>query len=94
MGLAGVILVTGITPFAVQAMGAAAIPLLVGIQVIGLVVCLCVGEMAAMWPWRTGGTPSYAGECFRPLGQKKALHIGGLSTWSYWLGGSRWRRST
>ena len=86
MGLAGVILVTGITPFAVQAMGAAAIPLLVGIQVIGLVVCLCVGEMAAMWPWRTGGTPSYAGECFRPLGQKKALHIGGLSTWSYWLG--------
>jgi amino acid transporter len=86
MGLAGVILVTGITPFAVQAMGAAAIPLLVGIQIIGLVVCLCVGEMAAMWPWRTGGTPSYAGECFRPLGQKKALHIGGLSTWSYWLG--------
>jgi amino acid transporter len=86
MGLAGVILVTGITPFAVQAMGAAAIPLLVGIQVIGLVVCLCVGEMAALWPHRTGGTPSYAAECFKPLGPKAALHIGGLSTWSYWLG--------
>jgi amino acid transporter len=86
MGLAGVILVTGITPFAVQAMGAAAIPLLIGIQVIGLIVCLCVGELAALWPHRTGGTPSYAGECFRPLGHKAALHIGGLSTWSYWLG--------
>jgi amino acid transporter len=86
MGLAGVILVTGITPFAVQAMGAAAIPLLIGIQVIGLLVCLCMGELAALWPHRTGGTPSYAAECFRPLGQKTALHIGGLSTWAYWLG--------
>jgi amino acid transporter len=86
MGLAGVILVTGITPFAVQAMGAAAIPLLVGIQVIGLVVCLCMGELAALWPHRTGGTPSYAAECFKPLGAKTALHVGGLSTWGYWLG--------
>jgi amino acid transporter len=86
MGLAGIILVTGITPFAVQAMGAAAIPLLIGIQLIGLMVCLCMGELAALWPHRTGGTPSYAAECFKTLGPKKALHIGGLSTWSYWLG--------
>ncbi len=86
MGLAGVILVTGITPFAVQAMGAAAIPMLIGIQLIGLIVCLCVGEMAALWPHRTGGTPSYAAESFKPLGPKAALHIGGLSTWCYWLG--------
>jgi amino acid transporter len=86
MGLAGVILVTGITPFAVQAMGAAAIPLLVGIQIIGLIVCLCMGELAALWPHRSGGTPSYAAECFKPLGVKPALHLGGLSTWSYWLG--------
>src|SRR5271154_5443260 len=86
MGLAGVILVTGITPFAVQAMGAAAIPCLIGVQVIGLVVCLCMGELAALWPHRTGGTPSYAAECFKPLGPKTALHVGGLSTWGYWLG--------
>ena len=86
MGLAGVILVTGITPFAVQAMGAAAIPCLIGIQVIGLVVCLCMGELAALWPHRTGGTPSYAYESFRPLGEPVARHIGGLAGWSYWLG--------
>src|ERR1700691_4486402 len=86
MGLAGVILVTGITPFAVQAMGAAAIPMLIGIQIIGLVVCLCVGEMAALWPHRTGGTPSCACGCLKPGGPKAALHIGGLSTWSYWRG--------
>jgi amino acid transporter len=86
MGLSGVILVTGITPFAVQAMGAGAIPLLIGIQVIGLIVALCMGELAALWPHRSGGTPSYAAECFKPLGNKAGLHIGGLSTWSYWLG--------
>src|SRR5580704_19212612 len=86
MGLAGVILVVGITPFAVQAMGAAAIPALIGIQVVGLVVCLCMGELAALWPHRTGGTPSYAYESFRPLGESTARHIGGVSGWSYWLG--------
>src|ERR1700726_2940316 len=86
MGLAGVILVTGITPFAVQAMGAAAIPCLIGIQVIALVVCLCMGEMAALWPHRTGGTPSYAYEAYKPLGESTARHIGGVSGWSYWLG--------
>ena len=86
MGLAGVILVTGITPFAVQAMGAAAIPCLIGIQIIALVVCLCMGELAALWPHRTGGTPSYAYEAFRPLGESTARHIGGVAGWSYWLG--------
>ncbi len=86
MGLAGVILVVGITPFAVQAMGAAAVPCLIGIQVIGLVVCLCMGELAALWPHRTGGTPSYAYESFKPLGETTARHIGGIAGWSYWLG--------
>ena len=86
MGLAGVILVTGIAPFAVQAMGAAAIPCLIGIQVIALVVCLCMGELAALWPHRTGGTPSYAYEAFRPLGESTARHVGGVAGWSYWLG--------
>ncbi len=86
MGLAGVILVTGIVPFAVQAMGAAAIPAIILVSVIGLVVCLCMGELAALWPHRTGGTPSYAYESFRPLGESTARHIGGVSGWSYWLG--------
>jgi amino acid transporter len=86
MGLAGVILVTGIVPFAVQAMGAAAIPAIVLVSIIGLVVCLCMGELAALWPHRTGGTPSYAYESFRPLGESTARHIGGVAGWSYWLG--------
>ena len=86
IGLAGVILVTGIVPFAVQAMGAAAVPAIIGIQVVAMVVCLCMGELAAMYPHRTGGTPSYAYESFKPLGEPIARHIGGISGWSYWLG--------
>jgi len=86
IGLAGVILVTGIVPFAVQAMGAAAIPAIIGIQVIAMAVCLCMGELAALYPHRTGGTPSYAYESFKPLGESAARHIGGVSGWSYWLG--------
>src|ERR1700722_20457659 len=86
MGLAGVILVTGIVPFAVQAMGAAAIPAIALVVVIGMVVCLCMGELAAMFPHRTGGMPSYAYESFKPLGENTARHVGGLSGWSYWLG--------
>jgi amino acid transporter len=86
MGLAGVILVTGITPFAVQAMGAAAVPCLIGVQVIALICVLCMGELAALWPHRTGGTPSYTYETFKPLGESVARHIGGVTGWSYWLG--------
>jgi amino acid transporter len=86
IGLAGVILVTGIVPFAVQAMGAAAIPAIIGIQVIAMAVCLCMGELAALYPHRTGGTPSYAYESFKPLGESAARHIGGVCGWSYWLG--------
>src|SRR3984957_14672148 len=86
IGLAGIILVTGIVPFAVQAMGAAAIPAIIIVSVVGLAVCLCMGELAAMWPHRTGGTPSYAYESFRPLGESTARHIGGVAGWSYWLG--------
>ncbi len=86
IGLAGVILVTGITPFAVQAMGAAAIPCLIGIQVIALVVCLCMGELAALWPHRTGGTPSYAYESLQAPGRVHRTPHRGVSGWSYWLG--------
>jgi amino acid transporter len=86
IGLAGVILVTGIVPFAVQAMGAAAVPAIIGIQIVAVVVCLCIGELAALYPHRTGGTPSYAYESFKPLGEPVARHVGGVATWGYWLG--------
>ena len=67
-------------------MGAAAIPAIALVVVIGLIVCLCMGELAALLPHRTGGMPSYAYESFEPLGHTTAKHIGGVSGWGYWLG--------
>ena len=87
IGLAGTILVTGIAPYAVQGMGASAIWAIGVNTVFGLVLCLCLAELACMWPDRAGGIPSYASASFEPLvGPKVAKHIGGLSGWSYWLG--------
>jgi amino acid transporter len=86
IGLAGTILVTGIVPFAVSSMGAAAIPAIALVVVIGLLVCLCMAELAAMMPHRTGGLPSYAYESFKPMGETAARHVGGVSGWGYWLG--------
>jgi amino acid transporter len=87
VGLAGTILVTGIAPFAVQGMGASAI-LYMGVNTIfGLILCLCLAELACMWPDRAGGVPSYAAASFEPLiGKKRADYLGGFSGWSYWLG--------
>ncbi len=86
IGLAGVILVTGIAPFAVQSLGAASIPLFVGVTAVGVLLCFCLAELAAMMPDRTGGLPSYAFETFKPLGETTAKHVGGISGWAYWLG--------
>lgn len=86
IGLAGTILVTGIVPFAVQSMGAAAIPAIALVVVLGMVLCLCMAELAALLPHRTGGLPSFAYDAFKPLGHNIAKHIGGVSGWGYWLG--------
>ena len=86
IGLAGTILVTGIAPFAVQSMGAASIPLFFFTTAAGVVLCLCLAELAAMMPDRTGGLPSYAVETYRVFGQTAARHIGGVSAWAYGLG--------
>ena len=87
IGLAGTILVTGIAPLAVQGMGAASI-IYMGLNAIfGVVLCLCLAELACMWPDRAGGVPSYAAASFEPvLGKKRADYLGGFSGWSYWLG--------
>ncbi len=86
IGLAGTILVTGIVPFAVQSMGAAAIPAIALVVVMGMLLCLCMAELAAMLPHRTGGLPSFAYDAFKPFGKTAARHIGGVSGWGYWLG--------
>ena len=86
IGLAGPILVTGIDPPAIQALGAAAIPILALATAMGVLVCLFVAELAAMMPDKSGGLPSYAAETLKPVGDTFARHAGGVSAWSYWLG--------
>ena len=87
IGLAGTILVTGIAPYVVQGTGALGIILMGVMTVAGCFLCLCLAELATMWPDRTGGIPGYATESYRPLvGEKTARHIGGVSGWAYWLG--------
>jgi len=87
IGLAGTILVTGIAPVVVQGTGALGIILMGIMTLAGCFLCLCLAELATMWPERTGGIPSYATESFRPLvGDRAARHFGGVSGWAYWLG--------
>lgn len=86
IGLAGTVLVTGVAPFAVQGLGAACIPLFFVVTACGVILCLCLAELAAMMPHRTGGMPSYAFETYKDLGPSAAKHVGGLSAWSYGLG--------
>ena len=86
IGLSGVILVTGIAPFAVQSLGAASLPLFVGVTALGVFLCFCLAELAAMLPHRAGGLPSYAAVTYQPLGRRVARHVGGVSAWAYWLG--------
>jgi amino acid transporter len=86
IGLAGTLLVTGIGPYAVQGMGAAAIPVFFLVTGAGVVQCFCLAELAAMMPHRTGGLPSYAYETYKDFGPGVARQVGGLSAWAYGLG--------
>lgn len=86
IGLAGPILVTGIDPPAVQALGAAAVPLIAIATAMGILLCLFAAELATVMPHRTGGLPSYTTEAFTPVNRRLAAHLGGVSAWAYWLG--------
>jgi amino acid transporter len=87
IGLAGTILVTGIAPYVVQGTGAVGIILIGVMTIAGCFLCLCLAELATIWPDRTGGIPGLATESFRPLvGDTAARHFGGVSGWAYWLG--------
>src|SRR5258705_13451531 len=86
IGLAGPILVTGIAPPAVQALGAAAVPLIAIATAMGVLLCLFAAELAAVMPHRTGGLPSFPTESFLRVHPGTAIHLGGLSAWAYWLG--------
>ena len=58
VGLAGTILVTGVTPAVLGVLGAAAIPNFIFWTLSGWLLCLYLAELAAMLPDRTGGAMS------------------------------------
>ena len=84
--MAGTILVIGLAGYALLALGGVAITLFIVLTLVGVFLCFCLAELAAAFPDRAGGLPSYAFETFKPLGTGVAEHIGGLSSWAYWLG--------
>jgi len=86
IGLAGTILVTGIAPVMVTAVGAASIPSIFIVTVSGWLLCLFLAELSAMMPERTGGSPSYAYPAFKTRWPRAAEHVNGFTAWAYWLG--------
>ena len=67
IGLAGTILIIGLVGYALLYLGGASIPLFAIIASIGVVLCFCLAELAAMMPDRAGGLPAYAFETFTHL---------------------------
>ena len=86
VGLAGTILVTGVTPAVLAPLGAAAIPNFVFWALTGWLLCMYLAELAAMLPDRTGGAPAYAYYAFKDRLPKAYPHINGVTVWMYWLG--------
>ena len=86
VGLAGTILVTGVTPAVLGPLGAAAIPNFIFWALTGWALCLYLAELAAMLPDRTGGAPAYAYYAFKDRLPKAYPHINGVTVWMYWLG--------
>ena len=86
VGLAGTILVTGVTPAVLAQLGAAAIPNFIFWALTGWLLCLYLAELAAMLPDRTGGAPAYAYYAFKDRLPRTYPHINGVTVWMYWLG--------
>ena len=86
IGLAGTILVTGIAPTMVTALGAASIPVNVIITITGYLLCLFLAELSAMMPDRSGGSPAYAYPAYKDRWPRFAEHVNGFTAWAYWLG--------
>jgi amino acid transporter len=86
VGLAGTILVTGITGPTLAGLGGAAIPNFIFWTLTGWLLCLFIAELAAMLPDRTGGAPAYAYYAFKDCLPKMYPHINGVTNWMYWIG--------
>jgi amino acid transporter len=86
VGLAGTILVTGVTGPVLAALGSAAIPNFIFWTLTGWLLCLFIAELAAMLPDRTGGAPAYAYYAFKDRLPRSYPHINGMTNWMYWIG--------
>lgn len=86
IGLAGTILVTGIAPVIVSAMGSAGVIWMVFWTITGLLLCLFLAELATMMPNRSGGAPAYAYAGFKDRWPRLAIHVNGFCSWAYWHG--------
>jgi amino acid transporter len=86
VGLAGTLLVTGVTGPVLAGMGSAALPNFFFVTLTGWLLCLFLAEMAAMLPDRTGGAPAYAYFAFKDRLPKLYPHINGITLWAYWMG--------
>ncbi len=86
VGLAGTILITGVTGPVLGALGSAAIPQFFFWTLTGALLCLFLAEMATMLPDRTGGAPAYAFFAFQERFPRAMVHINGVTLWMYWLG--------
>ena len=86
VGLAGTILVTGVTPPVLAGLGSAALPNFLFWTLTGWLLCMFLAEMAAMLPERTGGAPAYAYFAFKDRLPRAVPHINGVTVWMYWLG--------
>jgi amino acid transporter len=85
IGLAGTILVTGVTGPVDAGLGAMAVPVFFITAMMGVLLCFFLAELAAMFPERTGGSPTYAYPGFLKW-PRLAGHVNSFTAWAYWLG--------
>ena len=86
VGLAGTILVLGVTPPVLAGLGSSALPNFLFWTLTGWLLCMFLAEMAAMLPERTGGAPAYAYFAFKERLPRLVPHVNGVTAWMYWLG--------
>jgi amino acid transporter len=86
VGLAGTILVTGVTGPVLAGAGSAGLIEFFVVTCTGWLLCMFTAEMAAMLPDRTGGCPAYAYFAFRERFPRSYPIINGVTSWMYWLG--------
>jgi amino acid transporter len=86
IGLSGTVLIVALAPITTMVLGPFQVAMYIVLTGAGVFLCFCLAELAAAMPEKTGGLPAYAFETFKPWGKAASVHLGGLSSWGYWLG--------